>query len=837
MTKRILLFLLCFFIVSVGSYGQTWRQFKKEAKKAFVNQEYDHALYYLDTMQKIDSAKFDLYFLQAEAAQYYNAFELSEKSYLKVLADEKSDNLLPATFGLALVQKMQGKYPEAIKGFNEYLIMNPDSSSTNHREAKFQIQACLWAMELIKFNDKDLKIRQLGTEVNTEFSDFAPVVHNNKLLFSALKFKSEDKKNKATKKYSKVLELKEGAKEATPFDLGLADEKKHTAHIAFDKAGNRLFFNICNYSNGSKIQCKIYTRVKLGDNTWSEAIALPEIINAVDKTTTQPNIGYDKNLGKEILFFASDRMGGKGGLDLWMSYFDEKGQPTSPINLKQLNTDKDEISPFFHNYTQTLYFSSNGQKSLGGHDVYKTTLQNEVWQEIIHTGFPLNSSYNDVYFSLNHIGSEGYFASNREGTRFLDKQISACCYDVFKAEFNSYLLDLNVLTYLKTDEGTIDLNDVTVSVYELFEDAEQSIAHKLEPEGNSHFFRIKSNKKYRIVAEKKDYFPANLEFDTETPLSEGDVVIKKIFLQPLKLNILTFTDEPPMAPLEDVNITVVEIDKDGNLKQLKPLYDPVKNSIFFPLLSDRKYQIVAFKDGYDQVIEEFTTTEWKSTTNVLRKELILPREEAKIKLNKLKPFSLYFDNNAPNGGNSTTTSLTYTETLEDYQSRKEEFKKEYAEGLTGKERTDAIADMEQFFEKDMIGTYEKFIKFTESTLERLDLGRNITIRVQGYASPLASANYNLILTKRRIQSMYNFYNAFKGGAMKKYVDSGRLIIELIPHGEEKAPKGISDNPNDRRNSVFGLDASKQRRVEIKEAESIKNKEKPTPVKGSSELPE
>ena len=143
----------------------------------------------------------------------------------------------------------------------------------------------------------------------------------------------------------------------------------------------------------------------------------------------------------------SDRTGGVGGTDLWMTYLDERGQPTTPANIKELNTPKDEMSPFFHNYTQTLYFSSNGRISLGGLDIYKAALQKKQWKDITHTGFPLNSSYNDVDFVLNPVGSEGYFASNREGTRFLDKQISACCYDVFKAEFNSYLLDLNVLTF------------------------------------------------------------------------------------------------------------------------------------------------------------------------------------------------------------------------------------------------------------------------------------------------------------------------------------------------------------------------------------------------------
>ena len=217
--------------------------------------------------------------------------------------------------------------------------------------------------------------------------------------------------------------------------------------------------------------------------------------------------------------------------------------------------------------------------------------------------------------------------------------------------------------------------------------------------------------------------------------------------------------------------------------------------------------------------------------------MILPREEVSIKLKNLKPFALYFDNDSPNPGSSnTSTSLGYFETLEAYQNRKEEFKRECAKGLTGQAKEKAIKEMEDFFEKDMIGTYEKFIKFTESTLERLKLGRNITIRVQGYASPLASERYNLILTKRRINSMYNFYSTFEGGAMKEFVDNGRLVIELIPHGEAESPEGISDNPKDRKNSVFGLAASKQRRVEIKEAESTKNQKKNNSDKSSSEIP-
>ncbi len=831
MTKRILLILVlasCFW----SSYAQTWNQYKKEAKRAFTNEEYGEALYYLDTLQKIDSAKFDLYFLQAQSAQLYNAFELAEKSYQKVLASKKTDLYPKATLGLATVQKMQGKYDEAIGGFNDYLVLNPDTAHVDNKEARAQIEACKWAIEKVKVNDKDLEISQLSAAVNTDFSDFAPYYHNGKLLFSSLRFTPQGKKADNTKRYSKVLQLPDGTDEAEIFDLGTGNEELHTAHATYNKAGDQLFFNICEYTEGNIIQCKIYTR-KLEGGKWGKPKLLPATINTENTNVSQPNVGYNEKVGKEMLFFTTNRTGGKGGKDIWMAYLDKMGQPGNPTNLTDVNSTGDEFSPFFHNYTQTLYFSSDGQKSLGGFDIYKSALVNGKYQEIIHTGFPLNSSYNDVYFSLNHIGSEGYVVSNREGTLFLDKQISACCNDIFKTEFNSYLLDLNVLTYLKTDGEEVELKDVKVTVYEIFDETKESIPHKLEPVGNSHFFRIKSNKKYRVVAEKDNYFPTEVDFETKEPL-DGDVFLQKVYLEPLRLNVLTFTDEPPKAVLTDVNVRLFEVDKDGKEKRIKPLFAPDKNSHYFPLLSNRNYKIYAEKDAYDKVVTEFNTSVWTSKIATLTKEIILPNSAVDLVIKQLKPFSLYFDNDSPNPKSlDTTTTLTFSETITAYKRQKEPFKEAYTVGLSGSEKLEAEAAVEKFFGEEIDSTYKEFLKFTDAILKRLEFGRGITVKVQAYASPLASDDYNLRLTKRRISSMLNFYRTYKNNAMRKYVDSGLLNIVLISHGESQAPKGISDSPTDRKNSVYSLDASRQRKVVIVEVNSKKTKKKPKITTASS----
>ena len=285
--------------------------------------------------------------------------------------------------------------------------------------------------------------------------------------------------------------------------------------------------------------------------------------------------------GKKYCFFVSDRVGGLGGKDIWYAYLDEEGQPSKPINLKAINTAKDDLSPFFHNYTQTLYFSSEGRKSLGGLDIYKTVKIKEKWTEVNHTGFPLNSSYNDVYFSLNQNGSEGFLSSNREGTLFLDKQISACCYDIFKAEFNSFIIDLKVLTFEEVNGQKIDLEGASVTVYELFDEAEKEIKYKINPEKNQHFFRINSNKKYRIEAKKLGLVTATLAFNTDNSIPDKEI-IKELVLKKPELQILTFNQNLETT-LEGATVRLNELDNNGKVIAEIPLKKSLENSYYYPI--------------------------------------------------------------------------------------------------------------------------------------------------------------------------------------------------------------------------------------------------------------
>ncbi len=101
-------------------------------------------------------------------------------------------------------------------------------------------------------------------------------------------------------------------------------------------------------------------------------------------------------------------------------------------------------------------------------------------------------------------------------------------------------------------------------------------------------------------------------------------------------------------------------------------------------------------------------------------------------------------------------------------------------------------------------------------VQYLQDGQQIAIYLKGYASPLASAEYNLKLGKRRISSIQNEFKAFDGGILWKYMESGDLVVAEKSFGEETAPKTVSDDKKNARLSIYSPEASEERRVEIVE---------------------
>lgn len=195
-------------------------------------------------------------------------------------------------------------------------------------------------------------------------------------------------------------------------------------------------------------------------------------------------------------------------------------------------------------------------------------------------------------------------------------------------------------------------------------------------------------------------------------------------------------------------------------------------------------------------------------------------EETLADLNKRLPVTLYFHNDIPNPKSwETSTDVNYITSYDDYTAMLDTYKKEYSRGLSGSKAEEAKEDIETFFIEYVDQGVADLKLFRDLLLKELDKGARIKITVKGFASPLAKTNYNVNLTKRRINSLINYLREYDNGVFVKYFDNtadngGRVVFEQVPFGEYTANQLTSDNPNDTQNSVYSRAAAIERKIEI-----------------------
>lgn len=200
-------------------------------------------------------------------------------------------------------------------------------------------------------------------------------------------------------------------------------------------------------------------------------------------------------------------------------------------------------------------------------------------------------------------------------------------------------------------------------------------------------------------------------------------------------------------------------------------------------------------------------------------------------LNKRLPLTLYFHNDVPNPRSwDSTTNVNYIESYNSYTKMQDQYKEEYAKGLTGAAAEEAKKNIEDFFLEYVDQGVKDLQLFRDLLFEELKKGRQFQLTVKGFASPLAKTDYNVNLTKRRIASLKNYLTEYEGGIFVPFFNGthesgGKLRIVEIPFGEYTAAKFTSDNVNDVQNSVFSRAAAIERKIEVQSVEELKTEEK------------
>lgn len=882
--------------------GPSLAALERKAVEARADGDYYAAMRYYGRVLAGDSLHVAALRGYGEMALALSALERADWAF-QTLIDH---NLLGAD-GLPLLRLAEtkfrlGQYPEAQQLYRRFLYIDTPTGMTPEalRDAQTGLANAEWAQEMAENEAGTVTLHEMDSTINTrEYSEYSPYPMGDTLWFSSYSYPFKGDKHWPERRLIKV---KTATLQGDRLTTGTADfneEKRHTAHVAFNRAGDALYYTVGTFVNTTEIRCELYMRRRTKTGSWGPAVKLPASINQPGYTATEPNIGrLAAGGGQEILFFVSDRPGGKGKRDIWYAPIvrDSLGRDTfsQPLNLAQLNTADDDVTPFYHERTQTLYFSSTGYPTLGGFDVNKSIGQGQDWTPPQNLGPAINGSANDVYYALNTSGKTAFFASNRRGQA--NQSEEACCYDLYQAD----LVKPEMIAVTFNRETGDSLSVTELRLIEITPDGPGKEI-KIQVAGNNFPFPLQPGKKYQLIASKPYFGPDTLVFETP-PVVWNDLLVKKLYLPPARVNLVAtvfdketgkplpgttarFVDLGPVGPATptrqpdttrnekgnrydyglDFNhryrviiskngytVDSTEISTEGltqtttierrleltrgialealvfNEITREPLPGATFRLIEIPngkkdevtngenndyhatLGFEKRYRIVATRPGYSTDSLEFVTPDIASVDfTTLHKELFLRPLDLSLYL----PFNLYFDNDEPDKRTIvTSTKKLYSETYFAYYPRKQEFIDRYSEGLSGAARDSAVAELDVFFEQEVKGGWNRLRIFTEVLYDMLRRGETVHITIRGHASPRAASNYNMRLTSRRITSVMNHFYDFESGLLRKYKESGQLVVTEEPTGENEAPKGIEDV--EERGSIYSVRASRERRVEI-----------------------
>lgn len=438
------------------------------------------------------------------------------------------------------------------------------------------------------------KVENLGQNVNSAFDDYAPAVSANGTLFFTSRRLNPKRLNYGDDVYRVNHIGNDWEKPQYLSDLVNTPESQGAICITPDE--KQLYFAQCSEPDcyGS---CDIYvadwnekgtewSKAKNLDNPEGKDLRKKRPADDFSRINTsyweaQPSISPD---GKS-LYFASDRPGGYGGTDLWVSRKDENGKWGKPMDLgPDVNTKGDERTPSIAFDGRTLYYSSDGypdgdrEKSAGGFDVYVTRFQGSRWSKPLNLGYPINSSGDDAFVSSTLSGDTLYFASNRSG--------GFGSFDVYMLVGNPFpqmpvISIRGVVTDAKT---TAPLSGTPVTV-ENYGTGETEIKYQ-SLESGQYQFVLPAGNTYRISAEHQGYLFKSEVFEVpENTLYKR--LTKDIALEPIPTKIT--------VPLKMTLTVLFDFDKADLRPESKPELE--RTIRFIQQNPGKKFEISAHTDA------------------------------------------------------------------------------------------------------------------------------------------------------------------------------------------------------------------------------------------------
>jgi peptidoglycan-associated lipoprotein len=457
---------------------------QKQADKLIATKQYVTAA---AALEQLDKTKTNLQHL---ADCYYYNFQMEKAT--------KAYDQLFATYKDSLDKEIYFRYANALKG-----IQNFDKGDKIMTEyIGYEENTARFMKNVTRTSLSSFKLTIMSKSKSN--GDFGIAFYGDKVAFAS----ARDSKNKAygwnAKPYldlfTATVDDEGQLTNIEPFSDKI-NSKKHESNIALTKDGKTMYFNRTS-DKQVKIGNEVFASVKLFkaelvNGKWDNITMLPFSNDAY--SVEHPALSIDE----KKLYFASDMPSSKGSFDIYEVDINPDGTYSEPRNLGDIiNTKHREQFPFIGD-DGSLYFASDGHQGYGNLDVFIARQKSSTeFDKPLNMGSTLNSPMDDFNFILNEKEDKGYFASNREGDDNL----------------YTFIREKNKLLYLVDgevrDKKTSEI--LPGATVKLFNEKGELVEEIVVGKDGTFNFNTEPNKKYKLMAFKDFYIPAETEFETTT---------------------------------------------------------------------------------------------------------------------------------------------------------------------------------------------------------------------------------------------------------------------------------------------------------------------------------
>lgn len=515
-------FIALFFVTIAPPQAQAQSRRVAAADEAFNSFQYNVAASrykkaYSKTRNRADKDKIS--FKLGESYRMMNNTRRAEMAYRRIIKSNYARNNPIVYLHYANMLRVNEKYKEAADYYALYTENVPDDPrGPNGVRSIGLIEE--WTKNPTKYEVTNVK------KINSKSDDFAPTYADkfyNALLITSTREGSTGKglDGWTGQNFSDLFLTRQDRKgewsEPVLADTeGKLNTSANEGAPAFNENFTTLYYTRCGNAEDTSANCQIMS-IKRSGRGWGE-LKVIKLGNDTTVTNGHPAISKDEL----TLIFSSDRKGGQGGKDLWIttrkSVVDDFNKP---INLgAAINTPGDEQFPFLRNDT-TLYFASNGHPGLGGLDIFKTTLRDNVWTKPVNLEVPVNSSGDDFAMIFQPGTDEGFLTSNRRGGRGGD--------DIYH-----FINPPLIFTLQGTVKDDRTLQFVPLATVRLVGSDGTSVDAKTDPKGFYSFSKsqIKPNTTYDITVIKENYFNKKAR-ETTVGVEKNKDFIVDFMLEPI----------------------------------------------------------------------------------------------------------------------------------------------------------------------------------------------------------------------------------------------------------------------------------------------------------------